>query len=68
MIKLLHTGDIHANKTRAKDIVKLINIYIEEIKTKSIDAVLFCGDFWDCAVVNNTSFSEIVVAMSRLIS
>ena len=68
MIKLLHTGDIHANKTRAKDIVKLINIYIEEIKTKSIDAVLFCGDFWDCAVVNNTSFSKIVAAMSRLIS
>lgn len=68
MIRLLHTGDIHANKTRTEDIVKLINIYIKEVEEKEIDAVLICGDFWDCAVVNNTSFASIIAAMSKLIS
>lgn len=68
MIKLLHTGDIHANKTRAEDIVKLINIFIDEVKEKSIDAVLICGDFWDCAVVNNVQFAQIIAVMSKLIA
>ena len=68
MIKLLHTADIHAKKSRAKDVVKLIYTIIEDVKEKQIDAVLFDGDFWDCAVVNNSAFAEIIAAMAILIS
>lgn len=68
MIKLLHTGDIHANKTRAEDVCKLIDFYISEVDKKSIDAVLICGDFWDCAVVNNKEFASIIGKMAILIA
>ena len=31
MIKLLHTADIHAKKSRAKDVVRLIDTMIEDV-------------------------------------
>lgn len=68
MIKLIHTGDIHANKTRAENVVKFIEILIDFVKDNDIDGVLICGDFWDCAVVNNASFASIVAVMGKLIN
>ncbi len=68
MIKILHTGDIHANKSRAEQVVKLLNFYIEEIKARQIDLVLICGDFWDCAVVNNSAFAKIISKMAVIIN
>ena len=66
-MKFLHTADIHAKKSRAKDVVKLIDIMLQDVEEKKIDAVLFAGDFWDCAVVNNASFAEINAKMTQLI-
>lgn len=68
MIKILHTGDIHANKSRAEQVVKLLDFYIDEVKSKKIDIVLICGDFWDCAVVNNSAFAKIISKMAVLIN
>ena len=68
MIKLLHTADIHAKKSRATDVVKLIDIMIEDVDKENYDAVLITGDFWDCAVVNNSAFAEIIAKMAILIS
>lgn len=68
MIKLLHTADIHAKKSRAKDVVRLIDTMIEDVDNNNFDAVLITGDFWDCAVVNNSAFAEIIARMSVLIS
>lgn len=68
MIKLLHTADIHAKKSRAKDVVRLIDTMIEDIDNNNFDAVLITGDFWDCAVVNNSAFAEIIARMAVLIS
>lgn len=67
MLKLLHTADIHTNKTRSDDVCKLIDFYIKEIKEKDINAVLISGDFWDCAVVNNKEFAKVIAKMSALI-
>jgi len=68
MIKLLHTADIHAKKSRAKDVVRLIDTMIEDVDKENFDAVLITGDFWDCAVVNNSAFAEIIAKMAVLIS
>lgn len=68
MIKLIHTADIHAKKSRVKDVVKLIDTIIEDVDKENFDAVLFTGDFWDCAVVNNSAFAEIIAKMAILIS
>ena len=68
MIKLLHTADIHAKKSRAKDVVRLIDTMIEDVDKENFDAVLITGDFWDCAVVNNSAFAEIIAKMAILIS
>lgn len=68
MIKLIHTADIHAKKSRVKDVVRLINTIIEDVDKENFDAVLFTGDFWDCAVVNNSAFAEIIAKMAILIS
>lgn len=67
MIRFIHTADIHAKKSRAKDVVKLIDIMLQDVEEKNLDAVLFTGDFWDCAVVNNASFAEINAKMTELI-
>lgn len=63
----LHTADIHADKNRKVDIVKLIDQYISEVKCRGIDLVLIAGDFWHHAVVNNTPFAQIIEKMSELI-
>ena len=68
MIKLLHTADIHAKKSRAKDVIRLIDTMIEDVDKDNFDAVLISGDFWDCAVVNNSAFAEIIARMAVLIS
>lgn len=68
MIKLIHTADIHAKKSRVKDVVRLIDTVIEDVDKENFDAVLFTGDFWDCAVVNNSAFAEIIAKMAILIS
>ena len=68
MIKLLHTADIHAKKSRAKDVVRLIDTMIEDVDNNNFDAVLITGDFWDCAVVNNSAFAEIIAKMATLIA
>lgn len=68
MIKLLHTADVHAKKSRAKDVVRLIDTMIEDVDNNNFDAVLITGDFWDCAVVNNSAFAEIIAKMAVLIS
>ena len=68
MIKLIHTADIHAKKSRAKDVIRLIDTIIEDVDKENFDAVLFTGDFWDCAVVNNSAFAEIIAKMAILIS
>lgn len=66
-MRFLHTADIHADKNRKTDIVKLIDQYILEVKSRDIDAVLIAGDFWHHAVVNNTPFAQIIEKMSELI-
>ena len=68
MIRLIHTADIHAKKSRAKDVVRLIDTIIEDVDKENFDAALFTGDFWDCAVVNNSAFAEIIAKMAILIS
>lgn len=68
MIKLLHTADIHADKKRKDDVIKLLDIFIKDVKEKQIDAILITGDFWDHAVVNNTPFAQINEKMKELIS
>jgi len=68
MIKLLHTADIHADKKRKDNVIKLLDIFIKDVDEKHIDAVLITGDFWDHAVVNNTSFAQINEKMKDLIA
>lgn len=68
MIKLLHTADIHADKKRKDDVIKLLDIFIKDIDEKHVDAVLITGDFWDHAVVNNTPFAQINEKMKELIA
>ena len=68
MIKLLHTADIHANKTRAQDVCKYIVFLISTVDTQKIDAILITGDFWDCAIVNNSAFAAIIAKMTLLIN
>ena len=67
MIKFLHTADIHADKKRKENIIKLLDIFIKEVDKKQIDAVLISGDFWHHAVVNNTPFAQINEKMAALI-
>jgi exonuclease SbcC len=68
MIKFLHTADIHADKKRKDDVIRLLDIFINEVEEKQIDAVLIAGDFWHHAVVNNTPFAQINEKMAQLIS
>ena len=36
MIRFIHTADIHAKKSRAKDVVKLIDIMLQDVEEKQI--------------------------------
>ncbi|GEM_PF-3696391 len=67
MIRFLHTGDIHASKARADEMVRLFDFFVSEVKTRQIDAVLICGDFWDSAVVNNAEFAKVILSVSNLV-
>ena len=64
----LHTADIHADKKRKNDVIKLLDIFIKDVDEKHVDAVLIAGDFWDHAVVNNTPFAKINEKMKELIA
>jgi len=64
----LHTADIHADKKRKDDVIKLLDIFIKDVDEKHVDAVLITGDFWDHAVVNNTPFAQINEKMKELIA
>ena len=64
----LHTADIHADKKRKDDVIKLLDIFIKDVDEKNVDAVLITGDFWDHAVVNNTPFAQINEKMKELIA
>ena len=66
-MRFLHTADIHADKKRKEDVLKLLDIFIKDVDEKQIDAVLFAGDFWHHAVVNNAPFAQINEKMSELI-
>ena len=68
MIKFLHTADIHADKKRKTDVIKLLDIFIKDVDEKQVDAVLITGDFWDHAVVNNAPFAQINEKMKELIA
>ena len=64
----LHTADIHADKKRKDDVIKLLDIFIKDVDEKHVDAVLITGDFWHHAVVNNTPFAQINEKMAQLIA
>ena len=64
----LHTADIHADKKRKDYVIKLLDIFIKAVDERNIDAVLFSGDFWNNAIVNNVSFSQIIEKMKELIA
>lgn len=68
MVKFLFTADIHANKTRAVDVVKFLKQCQELVKKENIDYFLIGGDLWDCMVTNtkNSGFVDITNELSNL--
>lgn len=69
-MKLLAVADIHANKQRANQVVKLIADINNIAKQNNVSAILFCGDFFDSAITNTkaSGFSDILEAMKTLCS
>ena len=68
-MKFIHIADIHANRERKMETLKIIDTLIKTVEEEDIKAVLFCGDFWDSTITNTeaSGFSEIVEAMKKLI-
>lgn len=66
-MKIISTADIHANKNRKDDVVKLLNIIKEKAIENDVDAVTISGDFWDSAITNTQPFAEIIKAFKVLV-
>lgn len=68
-MKFIHIADIHANRERKMETLKIIDTLIKTVEEEDIEAVLFCGDFWDSTITNTeaSGFSEILEAMKKLI-
>lgn len=68
-MKFIHIADIHGNRERKDETVKVIEEIIDYCKNNKVDTVLFCGDFWDSIITNTlaSGFSELVQKMHELI-
>lgn len=68
MAKFLFTADIHANKTRIKDVVKFFDKIKSIVKEKSIDCVIIGGDLWDLPVSNTkaSGFTDVMSCIKDL--
>lgn len=66
--KFLFIADIHANKTRYKSVVKLLQQCEQVIINSKIDYFLIGGDFWDSVISNtkNSGFSDIVKELNKI--
>lgn len=69
MPRLIHIADVHASKERIPETMTIIKKLIDTSNEENVDAILFCGDFWDTTITNTRSsgFSETVRMMHRLI-
>lgn len=69
-MKLIHTGDIHASKERYPFIKKVFDNFLEKCSSEIVDAILFCGDFWDSTITNTTAshFTDYLDLMEKLSS
>lgn len=69
-MRIIHIGDIHASKERYPLVKQIFNQIINKTKLTTVDAILFCGDFWDSTITNTTAshFTDYLDFMKTLSS
>ena len=72
-LRFIHTGDLHCNKERTPTVLKVLDKIKQEAskvvdEKPYIDAICFCGDFWDSTITNTdaSGFTQILDAMYDL--